>query len=91
MNPKINVPYAGIRAQIYIGLQGTFRPSARLHTVVPGVKVTIKDLNTGVETKTVTNNAGNYVAAFLNPSKYAATFLTGWLGSVKVGLLVQAP
>jgi hypothetical protein len=42
--------------------------------IVPGVKVTIKDLNTGVEIKTVTNSAGNYLASFLNPSKYSAAF-----------------
>ena len=41
---------------------------------VPGVKVTIRDVNTGVVTTTVTNNVGNYLASFLNPSKYSARF-----------------
>jgi hypothetical protein len=42
--------------------------------VVPGVKVTITDMNTGVLTTAITNNVGNYLASFLNPSKYSARF-----------------
>src|ERR1700679_3447865 len=42
--------------------------------VVPGVKVTITDVKTGVTTIKITNSAGNYLAPFLNPSTYSATF-----------------
>jgi hypothetical protein len=42
--------------------------------VVPGVKVTILDVNTGVTTVKMTNSAGNYLAPFVNPSTYSASF-----------------
>jgi hypothetical protein len=41
--------------------------------VVPGAKITIKDLSTGVARTFVTNSSGDYTAPALNPSTYSAT------------------
>jgi Carboxypeptidase regulatory-like domain/TonB dependent receptor len=60
-------------AQTFSGtIEGIVKDSSG--AVVPGVKVTITDVNTKAVTATVTNNAGNYLASFLNPSEYLATF-----------------
>src|SRR5579872_7446272 len=60
-------------AQTFSGtIEGIVKDSSG--AVAPGVKVTIRDLATGVEFKTVTNSAGNYLASFLNPSQYSASF-----------------
>jgi hypothetical protein len=60
-------------AQTFSGtIEGIVKDSSG--AVMAGVKVTIRDVNTGTEIRTVTNSAGNYLASFLNPSKYQATF-----------------
>jgi hypothetical protein len=43
-------------------------------SVVPGVTVSVTDLETNVTTKTESNSAGNYVASFLNPGSYQIAF-----------------
>ncbi len=62
-----------MHAQTFSGtIEGIVKDSSG--AVVPGVKVTITDTNTGAITATVTNSAGNYLGSFLNPSKYSAAF-----------------
>ncbi|OLE83183.1 MAG: hypothetical protein AUG07_08700 [Acidobacteria bacterium 13_1_20CM_2_60_10] len=41
--------------------------------VVPNVSITVKNVNTGVEFKTTTNEAGEYVAPNLIPGEYSVT------------------
>ena len=60
-------------AQTFSGtIEGIVKDSSG--AVVPGVKVTILDVNTRVAMTTVTNGDGNYLASFLNPSNYSASF-----------------
>jgi Carboxypeptidase regulatory-like domain len=60
-------------AQTFSGtIEGIVKDSSG--AAVPGVKITITDVNTNVATTTVSNSAGNYLSAFLNPSIYSATF-----------------
>src|ERR1700722_20075397 len=60
-------------AQTFSGtIEGIVKDSSG--AAAPGVKVTIKNGNTGVEIRAVTNNTGNYLASFLDPSTYSAIF-----------------
>lgn len=62
-----------VSAQTFSGtIEGIVKDSSG--ALAPAVKVTITNVDTGVEIKTVTNGAGNYVASFLNSANYAATF-----------------
>jgi hypothetical protein len=60
-------------AQTFSGsIEGIVKDSSS--ALVPGVSVTVTDVNTRVSFKTVTNGSGNYLASFLNPSNYTVTF-----------------
>jgi hypothetical protein len=59
--------------------------------VVPGVEVTITDVETGVSTSTKTNTAGYYRAVDLVPGKYSAHFdATGFAPVDVTGIAVLA-
>src|SRR2546423_14607485 len=57
------------RAQSTATLQGTV--SDAQSAVMPGVTLSIKNAATGIERTTVTDSAGQYVAAALAPGHYA--------------------
>src|SRR5215471_3526051 len=59
------------RAQSTATLQGTITDSQ--NAVMPGVTVTIQNAATAVERTTMTDAAGQYVAASLQPGHYAIT------------------
>jgi hypothetical protein len=66
-------------AQTFSGMiEGIVKDSSG--AVIPGVKVTITDINTGAVTAALTNGSGNYLASFLNPSKYSAKAQYGIAG-----------
>src|ERR1051325_11605368 len=52
-------------------LQGTITDSQ--NAIMPGVTVTVTNTATGIERTTVTDSAGQYVAAALQPGRYAVT------------------
>src|SRR5579862_3235990 len=60
-------------AQTFSGtIEGIVKDSSG--AIAPGVKVTIRNTNTGIEIRAITNNTGSYLASFLDPSNYSATF-----------------
>ncbi|HEY6212365.1 MAG TPA: TonB-dependent receptor [Vicinamibacterales bacterium] len=58
-------------AQSTGSLQGTITDSQ--NAIMPGVTVTVTNTATGIERTTVTDSAGQYVAAALQPGRYAVT------------------
>ncbi|HEY7290779.1 MAG TPA: carboxypeptidase regulatory-like domain-containing protein [Vicinamibacterales bacterium] len=60
---------APVGAQSTSTLEGTITDSQ--NAVIPGVTVTIKNTATGIERQAVTDAAGKYVAASLNPGPYS--------------------
>src|SRR5580693_2936999 len=62
-----------VGAQTFSGtIEGIVKDSSG--ALAPAVKVTITNVDTGVEIKTVTNGVGNYLASFLNSGIYSAAF-----------------
>ncbi len=62
-------------------------PSA---AAVPGASVTIRNTDTGIERKIDTNEAGNYVAAFLQPGPYEVQATkAGFAGVLRKDLILQ--
>jgi hypothetical protein len=60
-------------AQTFSGtIEGIVKDSSG--ALAPTVKVTITNVDTGVEIKTVTNGVGNYLVSFLNSGNYSAAF-----------------
>jgi hypothetical protein len=60
-------------AQTFSGtIEGIVKDSSG--ALAPAVKVTITNVDTRIEIKTVTNGAGNYLASFLNSGNYSAAF-----------------
>ena len=58
--------------------------------VVPGVSVSIKNVQTGVVTPTTTNQAGLYDVPFLSPGDYSITFSKkGFRDFVRSGIVLQ--
>jgi hypothetical protein len=58
-------------AQSTGSLQGTITDSQ--NAIMPGVTVTVTNIATSIERTTVTDSAGQYVAAALQPGRYAVT------------------
>jgi len=59
--------------------------------VVPGVKVTVLDVNTGVALEFTTNNAGLYDTVSILPGNYTVTFTKAGFDEYKVdGIVLQA-
>src|SRR5579863_1702627 len=62
----------GARAQLYTSnIVGTVTDSTG--AIVPGAKVTLHNVATGVDLDTQTNEAGDYVFQYLHPGTYALT------------------
>lgn len=62
----------GVRAQLYTSnIVGTVTDASG--GLVPGAKVTLHNTNTGVDTETQTNEAGDYVFQYLHPGDYSLT------------------
>jgi len=60
-------------AQTFSGtIEGIVKDSSG--ALAPAVKVTITNVDTRIEIKTVTNGVGNYLASFLNSGNYSAAF-----------------
>jgi outer membrane receptor protein involved in Fe transport len=58
--------------------------------VMPGVAVSIKEINTGVVTPTTTNQSGLYDVPFLAPGSYSITFSKqGFRDFVRSGIVLQ--
>ena len=58
--------------------------------VVPGAAVTVKNTATGSERTLTTNEAGIYVAQFLQPGSYEITVTkAGFAKTVRTGLTLQ--
>ncbi len=60
---------ASARAQSTASLQGAITDTQG--AVMPGVSITIRNMATGIERATVSDNAGQYVAAALAPGHYS--------------------
>jgi hypothetical protein len=60
---------ASARAQSTASLQGAITDTQG--AVMPGVSITIRNTATGIERATVSDNAGQYVAAALAPGHYS--------------------
>ncbi len=57
---------------------------------VPGASITIKNVDTGIERKLDTNDAGNYVATFLQPGRYEVDVTkAGFAGVLRKDLVLQ--
>jgi hypothetical protein len=57
---------------------------------VPGASVTIRNTDTGIERKIESNDAGNYVAAFLQPGHYEVEVgKSGFAGVLRKDLVLQ--
>jgi outer membrane receptor protein involved in Fe transport len=58
--------------------------------VVPGVAISIKNIQTGVVTRTTTNQSGLYDIPFLSPGSYTITFSKeGFRNYVREGVVLQ--
>jgi outer membrane receptor protein involved in Fe transport len=58
--------------------------------VMPGVAISIKEINTGVVTPTATNQSGLYDVPFLSPGSYTVTFSKqGFRDFVRSGIVLQ--
>jgi hypothetical protein len=57
---------------------------------VPGASITVRNIDTGIERKIETNDAGNYVATFLQPGHYEVEAAkTGFTGVLRKDLILQ--
>ncbi len=57
---------------------------------MPGASITIKNVDTGIERKLDTNDAGNYVATFLQPGHYEVDVTkAGFAGVLRKDLVLQ--
>lgn len=57
---------------------------------VPAASVTIRNIDTGIERKILSNDAGNYVAAFLQPGHYEVEVSkSGFAGVLRKDLVLQ--
>jgi hypothetical protein len=57
---------------------------------VPGASITIRNVDTGIERKLESNDAGNYVAAFLQPGHYEVQATkSGFTGVLRKDLVLQ--
>ena len=84
----ISLLVAPVWAQIAKQGAGTINGTVTDETggVVPGVDVTVRNVNTGVERQAVTNDTGNYVVSGLNLGEYDVTVsLAGFKTSVTAG------
>ncbi len=60
------------------------------NAAVPGASITIKNVDTGIERKLDTNDAGNYVATFLQPGHYeVGVTKAGFAGVLRKDLILQ--
>lgn len=58
--------------------------------VLPGVQITVKNLNTGLTRDTITNETGDYIVTFLPVGEYEVTTeLTGFRRDVRHGIVLQ--
>lgn len=82
--------FAGaLGAQVERGtIAGTVRDASG--AIVPNVNVTVKNVNTGVEFKTASNEAGEYVAPNLIPGEYSVTASAqGFSTLVRTGIVLH--
>jgi hypothetical protein len=73
-------------------LRGTVRGTVTDNTsgIIPGAKVTLRNVGTSVETTQVTNSAGQYVFDFVSPGTYTVTVaMEGFRSFVQENVLVQ--
>src|SRR6516165_12329814 len=69
-------------------IAGTVRDSSG--AVVPNASITVKNVNTGVEFSTTTNQSGEYVAPNLIPGEYSVTVGgPGFATLVRSGILLH--
>src|SRR5881394_1500290 len=77
-----------ISAQVTTGtLVGTVRDAGG---VVPGVSVTVRDVNKGMSSTYVTDDTGSYTAPFLTPGTYTVEVsVTGFKKWVRTDVVLQ--